>query len=132
MCEGRVCEAYGPPRFLALVMSSLSYRRCLVVRSARGDAAGARGQQPFLAVVIHAVDEALEADLHVLALDLARCRYRLALLLRIELLRQDAERLHLLDAREAGVGLLHLRRDQRDDARALREAGEAGIGDVVG
>ena len=40
--------------------------------------------------------------------------------------------LDLLDAREIAIGLVDLVSDQRFDARVLREAGEAGVGDVVG
>ena len=65
------------------------------------------------------------------ALDLAGRRDRLALLLGIEHLRQDAERLDLLDARELRVGLVDLGSGSAAAPRMLREAGEAGVGDVV-
>ena len=50
----------------------------------------------------------------------------------IERLGQDAERLDLLDARELAVGALDLGRRSAAPRRGLlREAGEAGVGDVV-
>src|SRR5919198_3546790 len=62
--------------------------------------AGFFREQLVLAAIVHGVDKLPVALVHLLALHLARWRDRLAFLFRVECLRQDAESLDLLDARE--------------------------------
>ena len=66
------------------------------------------GNQPFLAIIVHAFDQRLEALVHQMTLHLARRGDRLAVLLGIERLRQDAEVLDLLRPGELAVGALDL------------------------
>src|SRR5690348_11481838 len=108
------------PRFIsASSWSLLQYR------------AGLSCQQLLFAAIVHGLDEVPEPLVHLLALHLARRRDRLAFLLRIERLRQDAERLDLLDARELRIGALDLRSQKPLDLRMARQAGEAAVGNVA-
>src|SRR6516225_7953131 len=94
------------------------------VRSVR-HATGGRREQRLLLIVVHVLDQGLEPFAHLAALDLARRRYRLALLLGIQDLGKDSECLDLLDAREADIGPGDLARNQRRDAPVRCEVGEA-------
>src|SRR3954468_20892938 len=87
-------------------------------------------EQLFLAAIVHGLDQLAESLVHLPALHLARRRDRLALRFRIERLRQDAERLDLLDAGELGIGALELAPEQGLDLRMARQAGEAAVGNV--
>src|SRR4029079_14366976 len=88
--------------------------------------------QPLFTVVVHSIDEIAEALVHQLALDLAGRRPRLPLLFRVERLRQNAERLDLLDARKIAVDAIDLDTQEPFDLRMRGEAGEAGVADIVG
>src|SRR5690348_8668502 len=88
-------------------------------------------EQLVLAAIVHGVDEVLEALVHLLALHLARRRDRLAFFFGVERLRQDAERLDLLDAGELRVGTLDLALEQRFHLRMAREAREPAIRNVL-
>src|SRR5712692_2862040 len=90
-----------------------------------------RGRQALLAVVVHGVDQRGEAVLHLRALDLAGGSHRLALLLGIERLRQNAEAFDLLDAAERLIEPCDLAGDQPFDLAVRGQAGEARVGDVV-
>src|SRR5262249_27279724 len=91
----------------------------------------AGGDQPLLAIIVHAFNERLETLVHEMALDLARRGHRLALFLGIERLGQDAKVLDLLDAGKLAVRPLDLGADQSHHVGARGEAGEAGVGHVV-
>src|SRR6516164_922670 len=87
--------------------------------------------QALLRVVVHLIDQRLEAAVHQVALYLARRRDRLSFLLRVQLFRQDPKRLDLLDAGKLRVGALNLACDQCPYLLAGSEADEPGIGDLV-
>src|SRR3974377_1019323 len=87
--------------------------------------------QALLRVVVHLIDQRLEAAVHQAALHLARRRDRFSFLLRVQLFRQDPERLDLLDAGKLCVGTLDLACDQGAYLFAGSETDEPGIGDLV-
>ena len=90
-----------PPVFITLSLF-------LFVLLQRQGATGAGGDQAFLAVVVHVLDQRLETLVHQLALHLARRRHRLAFLFRVERLGQNAEAFDLLNSRERRIGLVDL------------------------
>src|SRR5262245_62806334 len=104
--------------------SSLSNENLYDVRRTLGD-------QPLLAIIVHAFDERLEALGHDVALNLACRSDRLALLFRIERFGENAERLDLLGARQIAVCPIDFRADQPHHVGTARKAGEASVRHIV-
>src|SRR5215813_3952198 len=113
----------------ARVRPNIFFLPGLIETSYGFDRAG--GDQPLLAIIVHAFNERLETLVHEMALDLARRGHRLALFLGIERLGQDAKVLDLLDAGKLAVRALDVGADQSHHVGAGGEAGEAGMGHVV-
>src|SRR6185312_10584631 len=106
--------------------------RCHCLRPLKLYIARAGGDQPFFAVIVHSIDEIAETLVHEFTFDFTRRRHRLALLFRVERLRQDAERLDLLDARKIAVNAVNLSTHQPFNLRMRGKAGEPGVADIVG